>query len=63
VRERLRGESAHDGICNFRFDTRGDVNQAIDALRSAGAEIDGVAPSTNTLEEVFLRTVQAGNRE
>jgi ABC-2 type transport system ATP-binding protein len=63
VRERLRGESAHDSISTFRFDTRADVNHAIDALRSAGAEIEAVAPATNTLEEVFLRTVQAGSRE
>jgi ABC-2 type transport system ATP-binding protein len=63
VRDRLRGEAAHDSISTFRFDTREDVNQAIDTLRSAGAEIEAVAPSSNTLEEVFLRTVQAGSRE
>jgi ABC-2 type transport system ATP-binding protein len=63
VRDRLHGEAVHDGISSFRFDTREDVNQAIDTLRSAGAEIEAVAPSTNTLEEVFLRTIQAGSSE
>jgi ABC-2 type transport system ATP-binding protein len=60
--DRLRGEPAHDSISTFRFNTRDDANQAIDALRSAGAEIESVAPSTNTLEEIFLRTIQGGAR-
>ncbi|HET8549723.1 MAG TPA: ABC transporter ATP-binding protein [Bryobacteraceae bacterium] len=63
IHDRLRGESTHDTVSSFRFNTREEVNQAIDALRSAGAEIESVAPSTSTLEEVFLRTVQAGSRE
>jgi ABC-2 type transport system ATP-binding protein len=60
IRERLRGDAARDSLTAFRFNTREDVNQAIDALRSAGAEIDTVVPATNTLEEVFLRTVRGG---
>jgi ABC-2 type transport system ATP-binding protein len=59
LRDRLGGRPAQDSLSTFTFHSPEDVNQAIDALRSSGAQIESVAPSTNTLEEVFLRTVQA----
>ena len=46
-----------DGLTHFAFAARDELNRAIDATRAAGCEIESVAPSTSTLEEVFLRTV------
>lgn len=50
---------ARDGMLDFRFPDRESVNQAIDRLRAAGCELESLAPTTNTLEEIFVRTVDA----
>ncbi len=50
---------ARDGMFDFRFPDRESVNQAIDRLRGAGCELESLAPTTSTLEEVFVRTVDA----
>lgn len=66
VPERVAGElearaiacAAHDGLLDWHFAGREDLNAAIDLLRAAGGQIESIALSTSTLEEVFFRTVQ-----
>src|SRR5271165_3629588 len=65
VPERLRDEltakagavSARDGVVDFQFASREQVNSAIDLLRSEHCEIESILPTTSTLEDVFVRTV------
>jgi ABC-2 type transport system ATP-binding protein len=47
-----------DGGSLLHFGDRESANAAIDRLRAAGCPIESLTPSTSTLEEVFLRTVQ-----
>ncbi|HLJ50853.1 MAG TPA: ABC transporter ATP-binding protein [Bryobacteraceae bacterium] len=46
-----------DGLVDFQFSTREEVNQAVDLLRAEKCEIEAVVPTTSTLEEVFVKTV------
>jgi ABC-2 type transport system ATP-binding protein len=65
VPERLREDltakaasvSARDGVIDFQFASREQVNSAIDDLRSEHCEIESLLPTTSTLEDVFVRTV------
>ena len=61
VRERLCRQgarvAANNGVVDFHFADRAGVNQAIDALRESGAEIERVARQHSTLEDVFVRVV------
>jgi ABC-2 type transport system ATP-binding protein len=50
-----------NGAFQARFGTRAAANQAIDRLRLAHCEIETLAASTSTLEEVFLATVEGRN--
>lgn len=59
VRANAAAAAAKDGIFEFHFADREGLNRGIDALRGGGAEIESLAPDTSTLEEVFIRTVQA----
>ena len=59
VGESAMATAARDGLIEFQFADRDRLNQAIDALRAGGAEIESVAATTSTLEEVFFRTVQS----
>ena len=47
-----------DGLVDFQFPTRELVNTALDQLRAQQCEIESLAPTTSTLEEVFVRTVE-----
>jgi hypothetical protein len=47
-----------DGLVDFQFSSRELVNGAVDILRAQRCEIESLAPTTSTLEEVFVRTVQ-----
>lgn len=62
ARERLRQTAvsiaANNGVVDFHFADRQAMNQAIDVLREAGAEVDAAAHVRSTLEEVFVRTVE-----
>jgi ABC-2 type transport system ATP-binding protein len=51
--------TGRDGAVELQFADREELNQAIDRLRADGAEIESVTPTTSTLEEVFLRTVES----
>ena len=60
--EELRGRATsmavRDGLVDFQFSSRELVNGAVDLLRAERCEIEALAPTTSTLEEVFVRTVQ-----
>jgi ABC-2 type transport system ATP-binding protein len=49
--------SARDGLVDFQFSTRELANGAVDLLRAQHCEIEALAPTTSTLEEIFVRTV------
>jgi len=65
VPERLREDltaqaaavSARDGVIDLQFSSREQVNSAIDRLRAEHCEIESLLPTTSTLEDVFVRTV------
>ncbi len=63
ARERLREKAAsvaiNNGFIDFQFADREAVNQAIDVLREAGSEIESVVRQRSTLEDLFVRTVEA----
>jgi ABC-2 type transport system ATP-binding protein len=48
-----------EGLAEFQFPTREDVNAAVDLLRAEHCEIESVTPTTSTLEDVFVKAVQA----
>ena len=60
--EELRAKStsltSRDGFTDFQFPTREAVNEAVDLLRAQKCDIEALAPTTSTLEEVFVRTVE-----
>ncbi|MCL4851278.1 MAG: ABC transporter ATP-binding protein [Bryobacteraceae bacterium] len=61
LRNQLRAtapEHAHDGFVQFQFTSREEANQAVDLLRGHGCEIESLAPTTSTLEEVFVQTIE-----
>lgn len=66
VPERLAGELGaaaasavfRDGLVELQFSSREETNRAVDLLRTASCEIESIVPTTSTLEEVFMRTVQ-----
>ena len=52
------GGTVDDGMIGFQFSTREAVNRALDQLRAAGCEVEAVMPTTNTLEQVFVKTLE-----
>jgi ABC-2 type transport system ATP-binding protein len=59
LRATARAVAAKDGTLQFLFAGRGEANHAIDLLRSQQIEVEAMHRATNTLEEVFVRTVNA----
>ena len=61
LRAELEGRAAgvvqREEWLDLQFAERADVNAAIDVLRAAGVELEAVTPTTSTLEEVFIRSV------
>ncbi len=57
LQQRASAAAVNDGLCEFHFPTREQVNAAVDLLRSQKCEIEAVIPTTSTLEEVFVKTV------
>jgi hypothetical protein len=43
---------------SFQFGTREQSNRALDLLRAEKCEIESMIPTTSTLEEVFIKTVE-----
>jgi len=62
--EKLRAQASaaamRDGLAEFHFPTREELNEALDLLRAERCLVESVAPSVSTLEQVFMRTVGAG---
>jgi ABC-2 type transport system ATP-binding protein len=56
---RAAAVSARDGILELQFPDRAEVNAAIDLLRREKLEIEALTATTSTLEDVFLRSVDA----
>ena len=50
--------AAKDGLVDFQFATRELVNEALDLVRAQHCEVEALVPTTSTLEEVFVRTVE-----
>jgi ABC-2 type transport system ATP-binding protein len=59
LRARAAADSSRDGLVTFQFTTREDVNGAVDLLRAERCDIESILPTTSTLEDVFMRTVDA----
>lgn len=61
VRTEMTGKSAsvsqRDGVLDFQFGDRSTVNAAIDLLRSQQLEVESLVPTSSTLEDVFIRSV------
>jgi ABC-2 type transport system ATP-binding protein len=58
LRLRATSMAARDGLLDFQFSSRELANGAVDLLRAQHCEIEALAPTTSTLEEVFVRTVE-----
>ena len=58
LRAKAASATARDGLVDFLFTGREQVNEALDLLRAEHCEIESLAPTTSTLEEVFVRTVE-----
>jgi len=58
LRAKASSNAARDGLVDFQFPTREAANEAVDLLRSERCEIESLVPTTSTLEEVFVRTVE-----
>jgi len=48
---------SRDGLFEFQFPAREAANEAIDKLRAERCAVESVLPTTSTLEDVFMRTV------
>jgi ABC-2 type transport system ATP-binding protein len=57
LRSKATSLATRNGFVDFQFATRQLVNEAVDLLRAQRCEIESLAPTTSTLEEVFVRTV------
>jgi ABC-2 type transport system ATP-binding protein len=58
LKKRAAGATARDGFVDFQFLTREDANAALDLLRAQHCDIEALIPTTSTLEEVFVKTVE-----
>jgi ABC-2 type transport system ATP-binding protein len=56
---RAAAAAGADGLLEMQFASREEANQAVDLLRREGCEIESLAATTSTLEEVFMRTIRA----
>ena len=57
LRAQASGVSSQNGTVEFLFASREVANRAVDLLRAEKCEIEAVARTKSTLEEVFMRTV------
>lgn len=48
-----------NGMVDFQFATREQMHDALDRLRAERCGIEAIIPTTSTLEEVFVKTVEA----
>jgi len=59
LRTKAKSFAATNGCLSLLFGSREEANQAVDLLRGNGCEIESLGPSRSTLEEVFMKTVEA----
>jgi ABC-2 type transport system ATP-binding protein len=59
LRGRARAAANRNGSLRLTFATREEANAAVDQLRSARCEIENLSRTSSTLEEVFVKTVEA----
>jgi ABC-2 type transport system ATP-binding protein len=57
LRAKAAAFAAKDGLFEFQFPSREEVNEAVDLLRGEHCAIEEIARTTSTLEDVFMRTV------
>jgi ABC-2 type transport system ATP-binding protein len=57
LRTLAKGVAQRNGSIEFLFGSREEANQAVDLLRAQYCEIEGLARTSSTLEDVFVRTV------
>jgi len=58
LRAKASSAATRNGFVDFQFPTRELVNEAVDLLRGERCEIESLAPTTSTLEDVFVKTVE-----
>ena len=58
LRAKAVSMASRDSLIDFQFATRELVNEAVDLLRAQRCDIEALAPTTSTLEDVFVRTVE-----
>src|SRR5581483_6529094 len=59
LKSRASDASVNNGLSDFHFPTREEVNDAVDRLRAEKCAIEALVPTTSTLEEVFVKTVES----
>ncbi len=55
--------TTRNGFVDFTFPDREQVNVAVDILRAGRCAIESIVPTTNTLEEVFVKAVGGATEE
>jgi ABC-2 type transport system ATP-binding protein len=58
LRAKAASAAVRDGMVDLQFATREQANEAVDLARSQRCEIEALVPTTSTLEDVFVRTVE-----
>ncbi|MCS7315512.1 MAG: ABC transporter ATP-binding protein [Bryobacterales bacterium] len=59
LRRRAATAAMQDGLAEFLFPSREELNRAVDLVRAHGGWLESVNRTTSTLEEVFMRTVRS----
>jgi ABC-2 type transport system ATP-binding protein len=62
-RRAVAAPAQNNGTFEARFASREAANAAIDLLRSAQCEIEALSPTSSTLEEVFIATIEGPVQE
>jgi len=57
LRAKAKAVAERNGTIEFLFGSRDEANQALDLLRAGGCEIETMARTSSTLEDVFVKTV------
>ena len=60
LRSQATSMAARNGLVDFQFPSRELANQAVDLVRAEHCQVEALAPTTSTLEDVFVRTVDKG---
>ena len=58
LRSKATSTAARDGMIDLQFASRELVNEAVDLVRTEHCDIEALIPTTSTLEDVFVRTVE-----